>query len=201
MHKGKYHHGNLREALIDTAKLILAAQGVQGLSLRKVAQQTGVSATALYSHFKDKRELLAVLATLGFEQLSAYMEAEARKQDTSNSGESSLAGFARGYVVFSTNNAALFQLMFGREVGDPLDFPALVEAGDKTYSIMADCVALQLKQNNSTTSPTIAATAAWSMVHGLSTLINDKRVSANSCGVDSVEEMVRQVCQSLDFSD
>lgn len=201
MHKDKYHHGNLREALIETAQLIVAAKGVEGLSLRKVAQQAGVSATALYSHFKDKRELLAVLATLGFEQLSARMEAKVHNQHARVSHETSLVELARGYVEFSTENTALFQLMFGREVGGLLDFPALVEAGEKTYSVMADCVAGQLRERGSNTSPAIAATAAWSMVHGLSTLINDKRVSASSCGVESIEELIQQVCQALDFSD
>jgi len=96
-------------------------------------------------------------------------------------------------------NAALFQLMFGREVGNLMDFPALAEAGSKCYRLMAESVAAHLQRTESPDNPLIAATAAWSMVHGLSTLINDGRISASTCGVESNEEMVMQVCQSLTF--
>ncbi len=201
MDKKTYHHGNLRQALIEAADLTLAAEGVEGLSLRKVAQRAKVSPTALYSHFKDKRELLAQLATQGFEKLSASMESSAR--DSGNGGDSQvydLAGLARGYVRFSMQNTALFQLMFGREVGNLLDFPALVAAGANSYSIMSECVARQVKLSGSQTSPAVAATAAWSVVHGLATLINDGRVSPETCGVNSYEDMIMQVCQTLAFA-
>ncbi len=168
MAKKTYHHGNLRQALIEAAHQTLAADGVEGLSLRKVAQRAEVSPTALYSHFKDKRELLAQLATQGFGQLSASMQRgadNAAKDEDAVANE--LAGLARGYVEFAMENTALFQLMFGREVGNLLDFPALVAAGSASYSMMASCVARQVGASASVTSPKLAATAAWSLVHGL----------------------------------
>ena len=119
---------------------------MEGLSLRKVALKARVSATALYSHFRHKRELLAVLATQGFEQLSLAMQSEARAAaGTSDPADFDLPALARGYLNFSLDNAALFQLMFGREVGNLLDFPELVEAGARCYSIMAECVARDLR--------------------------------------------------------
>ena len=178
----------------------MASNGVEGLSLRKVALKARVSATALYSHFRHKRELLAVLATQGFDQLSLAMESEARAAaGTSDAADFDLPALARGYLNFSLDNAAMFQLMFGREVGNLLDFPDLVDAGARCYSIMAECVARDLRESGSQDSPDIAATAAWSMVHGLSTLVSDGRVSAKSCGVISTQEMVQQVCQTLTF--
>jgi AcrR family transcriptional regulator len=201
MNKKTYHHGNLREALIEAAQHTLATEGVEGLSLRKVAQQAGVSATALYSHFKDKRELLALLATQGFAQLSAAMASEAQaRPGASDAADFSLTGLAMGYIKFSMGNTALFQLMFGKEVGNLLDFPELVAAGSQSYGMMADCVAAQVKTGNASTTPAVAATAAWSMVHGLATLINDGRVSADTCGVSCNEEMILQVCQTLVFT-
>ena len=198
MNDRNYHHGNLREALTEAAQDILATGGVEALSLRKVALKAGVSPTALYSHFKDKRALLALLATRGFEQLSAYMETETHKAGSSSDTDAfSLLSLARGYVKFAVENAELFRLMFGQEVGNLRDFPELAEAGSKCYAMMADCVATRVNINNPATSPTVAATAAWSLVHGLATLINDGRVSANSCGVTSNDEMIRQVCQTL----
>ena len=201
MAKKTYHHGNLRQALIEAADSILATEGVEGLSLRKVAQRAQVSPTALYSHFKDKRELLAQLATQGFEQLSATMQDAAQHPGNDVDAQvNELAGLARGYVSFSMQHTALFQLMFGREVGNLLDFPALVAAGAKSYTMMSDCVASQIASSGSQTSPAVAATAAWSVVHGLATLINDGRISPETCGVSSCEDMIVQVCQTLAFA-
>lgn len=201
MEKKTYHHGNLRQALIEAAHLTLAAEGVEGLSLRKVALRAQVSPTALYSHFKDKRELLAQLATQGFRQLSASMKNAARDIDQSGASQADeLVGLARGYVRFSMENTALFNLMFGREIGNLLDFPALVAAGAQSYAMMAESVARQVSDSASATSPAVAATAAWSLVHGLATLINDGRVSPDTCGVSSHEDMIIQVCQTLAFT-
>lgn len=198
MNSKTYHHGNLREALTEAAHNILATGGVEALSLRKVALKAGVSPTALYSHFKDKRALLALLSTQGFEELSAYMETETRKTDSAHDTDSaSLLSLARGYVKFAVENTELFRLMFGQEVGNLRDYPELAEAGSKSYTMMADCVATQVNINGSAISPTVAATAAWSLVHGLATLINNGRVSASTCGVVSNDEMIRQVCQTL----
>lgn len=195
MTKKAYHHGNLREAILQSARDILDLHGVEGLSLRKVAQHTGVSATALYSHFRDKRELLAVLAAGGFEQLTADMQ-----QQAANDGAApDLAGLARGYVLFAVDNRALFQLMFGREIGDLLEFPQLVAAGSKSYELMATCVASAMGEATTAAKASVAATAAWSMVHGLSMLIIDGRITAQDQGVNSNSELVNQVCSMLNF--
>ena len=108
MNDRNYHHGNLREALTEAAHDILANGGVEALSLRKVALKAGVSPTALYSHFKDKRALLALLATRGFEQLAAYMETETHKAGSSSDTDAfSLLSLARGYVKFSGKRRAV----------------------------------------------------------------------------------------------
>lgn len=200
MGKKAYHHGNLREALIAGAKDILDASGVEALSLRKVAQQTGVSPTALYSHFKDKRELLAMLATDGFESLTKRMEQEAMQSSSQPTGNGpQLAGLARGYVLFAIENRALFQLMFGREIGDLLEFPQLVQGGSRAYAMMAESVARALQERAIPEKEEIAATAAWSTVHGLAMLILDGRVTAADYGASDNGELVDQVCGMLSF--
>ena len=64
-----YHHGNLRRALLDEAVATIRAEGVDGLTLREIGARLGVSRTALYRHFADKRALLAAVATEGFRTL------------------------------------------------------------------------------------------------------------------------------------
>src|SRR6187455_3563616 len=64
-----YHHGNLRRALLDEALTTIRTEGVDGLTLREIGARLGVSRTALYRHFADKRALLAAVATEGFRML------------------------------------------------------------------------------------------------------------------------------------
>lgn len=200
MSKKAYHHGNLRAALIAAAREILDTGGVEGLSLRKVARQTGVSPTALYSHFRDKRELLAVLATEGFDSLTRRMQEEAARSPSEPTGSGpQLAGLARGYVLFAIDNRALFGLMFGRDSGDLLEFPQLAEAGSRAYTMMAEAVAQAMREHAIAGKGSIAATAAWSTVHGLAMLILDGRVSAKDQGASDDADLVDQVCGMLNF--
>jgi AcrR family transcriptional regulator len=199
MSKKAYHHGNLREALLVAARDILVDSGIEGLSLRKVARQAGVSATAMYSHFRDKRELLAVLATQGFEELAAGMEGEAAANGRVPPRDG-LLGLARGYVQFATDNPALFQLMFGPGLGELLEFPQLAEASARAYHLMEIDVSRRMEEAGTPEQTRVAVAGAWSLVHGLSTLLNDGRVVAGDCGVPDNKALIEQVCGLLRFS-
>lgn len=197
MRKKSYHHGNLREALLVAARDILVDTGIDGLSLRKVASQAGVSATAMYSHFRDKRELLAVLATEGFEELAATMEAEVAGRPAP---QDNLMGLAGGYVQFATSNPALFNLMFGPSLGELLEFPELAEASTRAYELMATAVAGRMEATGTPEQTKVAVAGAWALVHGLSTLLNDGRVVASDCEVADNRALIEQVCGLLRFS-
>lgn len=198
MSKTTYHHGNLREALLAAALEILSRDGIDNLSLRKVAQQAGVSATAPYSHFRDKSELLAVLAAQGFEHLADSMEREVAGADDAAS-RGGLVALARGYVDFATRHPARFQLMFGSRLGDLLEFPELAEASARAFALMETAVTARMEQTGTPERTSIAVAGAWSLVHGLSTLVNDGRIAANDCGVADNKELIEQVCGLLSF--
>src|SRR5690625_1901608 len=75
-----YHHGHLKQALVDAAETLLVEQGLDKLSLRAVARRIGVSQTAPYAHFADRQALLAAVSTRGFECLTGRLrEAEQNK--------------------------------------------------------------------------------------------------------------------------
>ena len=78
--KFKYHHGELRSALIEAAVDILATSGMENLSLRVLARATGVTQAAPYSHFRNKDDLLAAVAETGFQRLALQMAEEATGQ-------------------------------------------------------------------------------------------------------------------------
>lgn len=198
MAKSSYHHGNLREALLQAARQLITESGVEGISLRKVAQLAGVSATAPYSHFRDKQALLAEVATQGFCELADAMEHEAGL--SGDDPQQRVVGLAQGYVSFATDNPALFQLMFGPAIGDLLASPALVSAGTRAYQLMETSVADLLKGKDTATQIPIAAAGAWSVVHGLSTLLIDGRLQAGKQGLPKQAALVASLCGLLRFA-
>ncbi len=105
-----YHHGALREALIDASESLLAERGVEGFSLREVARRSGVSPAAPAHHFGDMAGLLAAVATLAFDGLTAALEAGNRR-----GGSDPLARLREqgmGYVGFALRHPGRFGLMF-----------------------------------------------------------------------------------------
>ena len=70
-----YHHGNLREALIQAALVLMAERGLTGFAIAELARAVGVSPAAPYRHFRDRNAVVAEVARRGFEQLAAELEA------------------------------------------------------------------------------------------------------------------------------
>ncbi len=114
--KKPYHHGALRQALIDEALHVLEKDGLDGLSLRGLAARTGVSKTAPYRHFADKRDLLTALAAEGFRQLADAMETALAAPDPAERGRSTdeIRSLFRAYLAFARSRPALYRLMLSR---------------------------------------------------------------------------------------
>src|SRR5512143_826232 len=110
MARKTYHHGDLKNALIKAGIQILSKEGIEGLSLRKVAQRAGVSHNAPYSHFPDKQSLIAAISTEGFNQL--YHELDAVVSAYSNDPKQQLQEGAWAYVQFAIKNTDTFKIMF-----------------------------------------------------------------------------------------
>ncbi|MBF6221554.1 TetR/AcrR family transcriptional regulator [Nocardia abscessus] len=105
-----YHHGDLRAELLQRAEATLRESGVDGLSLRRLARDVGVSHAAPTRHFKDKQALLDAIAVSGFERLAAALERTA----AAGSIDGHIRALARTYLRFATENPALVALMFAR---------------------------------------------------------------------------------------
>jgi len=169
--KKAYHHGELRESLLEAAELLLEEDGPGGLSLRKVGRRLGVTPGAPYRHFEDKDALLAALAVRGFERLRERMLTE---QDGSADGEERMRRAGLGYLEFASHHPELFRLMFGWMPSR--DVPELCEAGDAAFAalrgILEDCE----QEGLLTKSVQEAGLMAWSAVHGAAFLLIDKRL-------------------------
>jgi AcrR family transcriptional regulator len=163
---GAYHHGDLREALLDAAEALLAQRGAAGLTLRDVARGAGVSHAAPYHHFAGLPELLAALAERSFQQLGAAMQAgvdthpaDAREQ---------LLAIATAYVDFARRRPARFRLMFGPVLASRRVHPGLDRAAEGAFRVLLDAAT----RFDAAAGPLIALTG-WSLAHGLSHLSLD----------------------------
>lgn len=129
--RAKYHHGDLRAALVDAALALIAEQGVEALSVAEAARRTGVSAAAPYRHFPTRLDLLKAAAARGAELLAAELREAAGKTDDPRE---KLAETARAYVRFVVRHHAGLDLIFDERlrVGDP----ALAGAGRAVMDVL-----------------------------------------------------------------
>ena len=163
-----YHHGNLRQALIEAALDILE-RGSTSLTIRAAAKAAGVSHTAPYNHFADKEALLAAVAIRGFETLEAEVEA-ARTQAGPDPG-AQLAATGEAYVVFAADHPALFRLMFGPRQADD----AVRAAGLSAFGALVGVVQDGMEAGAFRAGDARAtAFTAWSLVHGMAQLAIDR---------------------------
>ena len=169
--KKAYHHGELRESLLDAAEALLEQEGPAGLSLRKVGRQLGVSPGAPYRHFEDKDALLAALATGGFRKLRAAILGD---QDSAANGRERLRRAGIGYLGFASAHPELFRLMFGWMPAR--DVPELCEAGDAAFAAFEGILEGCDEEGLLSRSVSEAGLLTWSAVHGAAFLLIDDRL-------------------------
>lgn len=167
-----YHHGNLRQELLAAARRDLRKKGKENLSLRALAREIGVSQTAPYRHFADKPALLAALAAQGFTELTDCTRQAL--QAAGDNPEAMLNGAGRAYVSFARKNPELFKLMFGPRPETEGEDQELGEAREQSFAVISMIMQRGIAEKVFVEDdPVRLARAAWSMVHGLSTLIID----------------------------
>jgi AcrR family transcriptional regulator len=152
-----YHHGDLRNGLLEAARLILEEESLAALTLRAVARRAGVSHAAPYRHFPNHEALLVELAIEGFDELRESL-AEAAKIAGSESDR--IARLGAAYMRFVAARPALARLMFGGQLPNRDQFPAL--------GLKADAIGTQ---NGDAKSDPALGLAVWSSVHGLAMLV------------------------------
>jgi AcrR family transcriptional regulator len=161
----RYHHGDLRQAVLEASLRLIAEQGIESLSLREVARRAGVTHQAPYHHFADKGALLDALAEEGFGVLRDAMQAaRAGLRDPAER----LAACGKAYIEFALGHPAYFQVMFrpGRE-SKPIRGPA----ADQAYGVLVDAVRELRRAAGARGDPEAeTVTLAWSAVHGFASL-------------------------------
>jgi AcrR family transcriptional regulator len=172
----RYHHGDLRAALVEEGLKRLKDGPADGLSLREMARNVGVSATAVYRHFPDKAALLDALSAEGDAQMAvAFEKAMAREKP----GLAAFNAMGRAYVHFALKNPSLFRLMMTADskssLPDSRGRSMLVKAIEEMSGGRAGQAVLDVRMMR-----------AWAVVHGLAMLMLDGLVPADPKMIEKV---------------
>lgn len=186
--RASYHHGDLRAALIAAGLAALdSPQSADMLSLRALARETGVSATAVYRHFPDKAALLTALSLAGLDAMATAQDAAASAAGAGGADGARARFCASGaaYVRFALAHPALFRLMWRQDVAcDPLAQP--IEANHPAMAALRRGIDALLPDAASLAERRAAALAAWALVHGLSMLALDGQINLADSEIDAV---------------
>jgi AcrR family transcriptional regulator len=169
-----YHHGDLRGELLARAEETLRESGVDGLSLRQLARDIGVSHGAPSRHFRDKQALLDAIALTGFERFGALFTDVALE----GSFPQRLESVARIYVRFATENSALLELMFARK-HSPTAGTELPAAAERAFFVPAKLIAdAQANGEVIEGDPLRIGIAAFATMQGIATFVSSGFMTA-----------------------
>ncbi|WP_054812478.1 TetR/AcrR family transcriptional regulator [Nocardia arizonensis] len=192
-----YHHGALRDALLDACLRLIESEGIAAVSLRRVAREAGVSTGAPYHHFADRAALLAALSTQGFQLLTT--ELAAARDATAATPMDTLAAMAAAYVRFAREHSGHFRLMFRPELSQPEKHADTVVAGDAAFAILADAIADSVAAGLLPADKAeILGVTWWSIGHGVAALWLDGQLDKRSAQLGTTTpELVDDIMGTL----
>jgi AcrR family transcriptional regulator len=166
--RDSYHHGNLREALVEAALRLITERGLAGFAFAELARAAGVSPAAPYRHFRDRNALVAELARRGFEQLQAALE-QAWNQGRPDPAIA-IERCGRAHLAFARRDPASYAAMF--DAGGVEPDPDLKAASDAAFAVIrraadAACAAATTARRPPAL---MVALHVWSLSHGVASL-------------------------------
>jgi AcrR family transcriptional regulator len=166
-----YHHGNLRETLLQGAVRIIAEVGPAAFTLREVARRAGVSHNAPYRHFRDKDALLAAVAAQGFRELTRAMRGPGERPSNAPSNAlDKLKQSGLAYVAFAVRRPEHFAVMFDTPVVTSKD-PEYTQASQEAFNTLVNYIRNCQEEGQLPPGNTLErALYAWSLVHGIAKL-------------------------------
>lgn len=184
-----YHHGDLKNALIQAGVDILAKEGIGALSLRSVARKAGVSHSAPYAHFADKQALIAAISTEGFRRL--YAQLESATQTLKANPQKQIVACAHAYLQFASQESDIFNIMFSGILEQEKEYPEFVEISQATFALLVEIVnACQQAHIFPPSQPDLLAVAIWGQVHGIVSLALEKQISHTVLDQNQVDDIL-----------
>jgi AcrR family transcriptional regulator len=186
-----YHHGKLRRALLDAALATIRTEGVNALTLREIGARLGVSRTALYRHFADKRALLTAVATEGFRTLRQQLETA---WEEGGRGDAAFSAMGAAYVRFAVANPSHYRVMFGGFVDPDERDPELAAKAEGAFQALVDALATLQREAVFHSDDTVQmARYVWALVHGMAMLCIDGQLREPG----GIEELMRYAFERL----
>jgi AcrR family transcriptional regulator len=183
-----------RRALLDFALMLVEQRTIRNFTLREVARGAGVSQAAARRHFADKAALLTALAEDGFRALTACMLAEHRA--STSPAASSAAG--TGYLLFAAKNPARYRVMFGRGADENVPRCATSAAGRESFQVLLEAIVDDQRRGLLRDDDAHElALVAWSIVHGLASLVIDGHVDVVRHGPEANPTAVRSLARRM----
>jgi AcrR family transcriptional regulator len=191
-----YHHGDLRDALVQAALAEAEQGGPEAISIKALAKKLGVSQPAPYRHFADREALLAAVTAEAFRQFSALMRETIRKP----SKRSKLSRFAQATLSFGLRRNGIYRLMFATRT------MACATKDSELHAAKMETLALLLEALEA---PAVGllreryALQIWAAVHGVVMLAEQGLLTgkiANVSREELVEDMVQQIKMGLDLA-
>lgn len=200
-----YHHGNLKESLMTTALEMIDKEGIEAITLRELSERLGTSRSAIYRHFSGKDALIKAMINAGFKRLDLAIEPAFN--DVLKPLLERFHDMGMAYIRFAIENPNLYRLLFGptmsreREEMCETEKPDLhrLKNGDSSSAVLehdeesgfhklaAIIVEAQAQKLFKAGDPVLIATAIWSLLHGLSSLVIDGHVSVSN-NVEAIYE-------------
>lgn len=159
---------DFRERLCAVAERLFAERGAEGVTLRQVAAELGVSAMTPYRYFKDKDEILAAVRTSAFERFASAMEAA--YSGTTGDARVKSQAVAATYMQFATQSPQAYRLMVDIAQPNEADYPDLVAAVERSRATMTAYVQGLVDEGVLAGDPYQIGLAFWAAMHGVMSL-------------------------------
>jgi AcrR family transcriptional regulator len=193
-----YHHGDLRQALLNAALELVDETGPRGFSLAQVCRQAGVSMAAPYRHFEDKESLLAAVCQSSFVLFRETLLAA--KSACGKDVRQRLKALAHAYLSFAETNESRFRIMFSANLPKSR-FPELYATARSAFEITLETVADCQGFSDATSPETYTqAVSLWSNCHGLAALMIDgylREISVEQRIPELIDLMIERFINSL----
>lgn len=188
----RYHHGDLRSALLNEALRTIQAEGVEHLTLRTAGDRLGVSRTALYRHFADKQALLAAVGSEGFRMLRLAL---ANAWESIGRGRAGFEAMADAYVNFAIEHPSHYRVMFGRFLESAAKDEDFSSEAQAAFQVLVDALVDQqttglVRRDD----PLLMARFVWAVVHGVAMLAIDGQLQP---GDEKAEALTRYGIERL----
>jgi AcrR family transcriptional regulator len=187
----RYHHGDLRAALITTAIQLIDEQGLAHFSVAEASRRLGVAPSAPYAHFSDRDDLLAAVMLHGLELFQQELLPELDRPGTANER---LATVARTYVSFAAAHRALFRILFQLHI-DKTRYPAIAAAEKPIDEAFRQCVRA-ISGDDQTAEQALAA-AVEALVHGHAAMLLDGRFGTGRNAVRTAADSAQRSTLAL----